>query len=73
MGLGVTLVTITGTDLSGVTSVKFGNSAGTNIVKVSSTQIKVTSPDHAAGTIDIRVTTAGGTTAVKTADRFTFT
>ena len=70
---GGTVVTISGTDLNGTTSVKFGNSAGTNIVVVSSTQIKVTSPDHAAGTIDIRVTTAGGTTAVKTADRYTFT
>ena len=70
---GGTVVTISGTDLTGTTSVKFGNSAGTNIVVVSSTQIKVTSPDHAAGTIDIRVTTAGGTTAAKTADQYTFT
>jgi hypothetical protein len=70
---GGTLVTITGTGFTGATAVKFGGSAGSSRTVVSATQITVRSPAHAAGTVDIRVTTPGGTSAVAAGDRFTYT
>ncbi len=66
-----TKVTITGGNFSGATSVKFGTVAGT-VVSDTATQIVVTSPAGAVGTVDITVTTAKGTSATSTADKFTF-
>ncbi len=63
-------VTISGTGLSGAT-VDFGASAAT-IVSDSATQIIVTSPAGSAGTVDVTVTTGGGTSATSTADLFTY-
>jgi hypothetical protein len=40
---------------------------------VSDTQITVTSPAHATGTVDVTVTTTGGTSATSVNDRFTYT
>jgi len=57
---GGTQVTINGQNLDGATSVTFGGVAA-NITANSSTQITVTSPAHAAGVAEIRVTTARGT------------
>src|SRR6202011_5491181 len=52
--------------------VSFGSvSAGTFTVN-SDTLITVIAPPEAAGTIDISVTTAGGTSAAVTGDRFTY-
>jgi hypothetical protein len=65
-----TLVTITGTDLTGATSVNFGKTAGT-ITADSATQITVTSPPG-KGTVDITVTTPSGTSAATDADLFTY-
>lgn len=65
-------VTITGTNLTGATSVKFGTTLGTSLVVVSSTTITIVSPAHAAGTVAVRVTTPGGTTAAVPADRYKF-
>src|SRR5438876_2913120 len=53
-------VVITGTNLSGATSVTFGGSAAT-ITGTSSTTVTVTTPAHAAGAVDVVVTTSGGT------------
>jgi kynureninase len=39
---------------------------------VSATQLKITSPAHAAGAVDVQVTTPGGTSAVATADKYTY-
>ncbi|WP_086685970.1 IPT/TIG domain-containing protein [Streptomyces pseudogriseolus] len=58
---GGTQVTITGTDLSGATSVTFGDTAGTELTVESSTELTVTSPASTAGTKDVVVTTPGGT------------
>jgi IPT/TIG domain/Dockerin type I domain len=52
-------VTITGTNLSGATSVTFGGTAGA-ITANTATSITVTTPAHAAGAVDVVVTTAGG-------------
>ena len=69
---GGTSVTITGTNLSGATSVHFGATAGT-INTNTATTITATSPAGAAATVDITVTTGGGTSATSSADHFTYT
>jgi hypothetical protein len=71
---GGTAVTITGTGfISGGTSVNFGSGyAATSITVKSATSITATSPAESAGTIDITVTTPGGTSTTTTADEFTF-
>ena len=65
-------VVITGTNLSGATAVVFGATAATGFTVNSSTQITATAPAGAAGTVDVRVTTVGGTSATSAADHFTF-
>ena len=59
---GGTSVTIIGTGLVGATAVSFGGTAATSITVNSATQITATSPAHVAGTVEVTVTTAGGTT-----------
>ncbi|MFD9429199.1 MULTISPECIES: IPT/TIG domain-containing protein [unclassified Streptomyces] len=56
---GGTLVTITGTNLSGTTAVAFGTKPATNITNVSPTQVTAVSPSG-AGAVGVTVTTAGG-------------
>ena len=68
---GGTTVTITGTNLTGATGVKFGNNAAA-IQSDTVTQIVVVAPAGMAGTVDVTVTTAGGTSATSWADRFTY-
>ncbi|QGF23126.1 IPT/TIG domain-containing protein [Raineyella fluvialis] len=69
---GGVLVTITGTGLTGATSVMFGKTAGTQISVISDTSLSVLSPAASAGTVDVRVTTPGGTSQKSKADSFTF-
>jgi hypothetical protein len=52
--------------------VNFGGS-GASFSVDSDTQITAVSPAHAAGTVDITVTTLGGTSAASAADEFTYT
>ncbi len=70
---GGTTVTITGTDFTGATAVKFGTTAATSFTVNSNTQITATSPSHSLGTVDITVTTSYGTSATSSADHFTYT
>jgi hypothetical protein len=58
---GGTRVTITGTSFTGAPQVSFGGSAATNVVVVNATTITAITPAHAAGTVNVRVTTPGGT------------
>jgi hypothetical protein len=58
---GGTSVVITGTHFAGATTVTFGGSAASSYVVDSDTQITATSPAHAAGTVDLAVTTPSGT------------
>ena len=69
---GGTTVIITGTGFSGTTAVTFGATAATGFTVNSATQITATAPARSAGTVDVRVTTAGGTSATSAADQFTF-
>ena len=68
---GGTAVTITGTNLSGATSVSFGSSSGV-ITADSATSITATAPAEAAATVDVTVTTPGGTSPTSSADHYTF-
>ena len=71
---GGTSVVITGTNftgLSGAAAVKFGATNATSYTVNSVTQISATSP-AGTGTVDITVTTAGGTSATSSADQFTY-
>jgi len=69
---GGTSVTITGTGFTGATSVDFGGTAATNVNVVSATQITATDPAESAGTVDVTVTTPGGTSATSSADQFSY-
>jgi IPT/TIG domain-containing protein len=69
---GGTAVTITGTGLLFATSVKFGTVAAASITSNSDTQIVAVSPAEAQSTVDVTVTTAGGTSATSPADQYMF-
>lgn len=64
-------VTIVGANFTAASAVKFGTTAAAFTV-VSSTKITATSPAHASGLVNVRVTTASGTSAVVTGDRYTY-
>ncbi|WP_102299756.1 S-layer family protein, partial [Janthinobacterium sp. AD80] len=69
---GGTTVIITGTGFGGTTAVTFGATAASGFTVNSATQITATAPAGSAGTVDVRVTTPGGTSATSAADQFTF-
>ncbi len=69
---GGTLVIITGTDLIGVTEVKFGDADATEFIVASATRIFAILPAHAEGVVDVRVANAAATSANTAADDFTF-
>ena len=62
---------ITGSDFTGASKVLFGTVAASSFKVDSATQITAVSPGG-SGTVDVRVTTPGGTSATSTADRFTY-
>jgi len=68
---GGTSITITGTNFTGVSAVKFG-SATASFTFNSATQITANSPAASVGTVDVTVTTPGGTSATSAADQFTY-
>lgn len=87
---GGTTVTITGRNFSGAAGqlhVLFGSTEATSVTTLSDSQLVVTTPAHAAGTVDVRVQSGSmridkdgasvffgyGTSAVTPADRFAFT
>ena len=66
------VLTITGTRLALASGVDFGDRKATGLVRVSATTIRVTVPSHLVGTVDVRVTTPGGVSAVVAAGKFTY-
>jgi hypothetical protein len=73
---GGTMVTITGTGLTGATAVSFGLSAGTQVTVVSDTEVTAVSPGGSAGAVGVTVTTPGGTSSLTPPDSdqdFTYT
>lgn len=65
-------VTVTGAGLTGVTAVRFGARAA-HFTVGTSTSLTAVAPAASAGPVDITVTTAGGTSARTTADRYLYT
>jgi hypothetical protein len=72
LGSGGTTVTVTGTNFSSPATVKFGEAPATKVTVNSSTSITVVSPPHAAGTVDVIVTTSGGSSATSKKDHFIY-
>jgi Uncharacterized conserved protein len=71
---GGSLITIAGTSFSSTTAVAFGGRPAQNFTILSDTQILAASPAAGSiGTVDVTVTTAGGTSSISTADKFTYT
>ena len=68
--LGGTAITITGTNLTGASSVTVGGVAATSVNVVSSTSITAVTPAGREGAQDVAVTTPGGTASLPSA--FTF-
>ncbi|BCW87580.1 hypothetical protein sos41_07100 [Alphaproteobacteria bacterium SO-S41] len=69
---GGTVVTLTGTNFTGLTAVSFGGTAAASFTFNSSTSITATSP-AGTGTVNVRVTTPGGTSATGGGNQFTYT
>ena len=69
---GGTSVTITGSNFSGATGVLFGTARAATFTVVSPTSISATSPAGSPGTVDVTVSTPYGTSAVTSADEFTY-
>jgi hypothetical protein len=69
---GGTTVTVTGTNLTGATAVRFGGINASAYSVDSATRITATSPPGSVGTVDITVTTVGGTGAASSAGQFTY-
>ncbi|WP_219993581.1 S-layer homology domain-containing protein [Paenibacillus pabuli] len=69
---GGTTVTLTGTNLTDATAVKFGATEATSYTVNSATQITATAPAGSAGTVDVTVTTPGGTSTTSAADQYTY-
>ncbi|MEW1657831.1 IPT/TIG domain-containing protein [Streptomyces sp. NPDC093707] len=67
---GGTVVTITGTNLDGVASVKFGSTAGTNLKVLTAGRLQVTTPAGAAGAVNVVVGDEAG--AVSKTGGFTY-
>ncbi len=68
---GGTTVTITGSNFGIAPTVKFGNTTASGVSTNSPTSISATSP-AGSGTVDITVTSLGGTSATSAADHFTY-
>jgi hypothetical protein len=66
-------VTIIGSDLSGATVVDFGSVPATSLMVNSDQSITAVSPPGALGTVDVTVTTPGGTSPVDPSDQYNYT
>jgi IPT/TIG domain len=69
---GGTTVTISGTNLTGATAVKFGTTSAASFKVNSATSITAVSPAESAGAVDVTVTTPAGTSPASKSDRFKF-
>jgi hypothetical protein len=65
-------ITITGSGYVTGATVSLGGVAAISVVVVSATSLTAHVPAHAGGTVDVRVTTAGGTSAAVKADHYTY-
>lgn len=70
-GVAGSTVTITGTNLTGTSSVSFGSLSATGVTVVSSTELTAKAPDG-SGTVNVTVTTGGGKSQTSAADGYSF-
>ena len=63
-------ITINGTNFTSTATVKFSTTSASAVTFVSSTQLKAKVPAHAAGAVNVRVTTAGGSSVITNADLY---
>ena len=68
---GGTSVVINGTNFTAVSTVAFGSNSATSVTYTSATQLTAVSPSG-TGTVDVTVTTLGGTSTTVSADQFTY-
>ena len=68
---GGTAVTISGSGFTSTSTVSFG-SVPAPVTFVSSNKLTATAPAQSAGTVDITVSTIGGTSAISPADQYTY-
>jgi len=66
------MVTISGTNLANATEVEFGKEAAATVASDTSTAIKVAVPPGSAGTVNIAVSTVGGTNVASAAATYTY-
>ena len=66
-------VTISGTGFSSATAVMFGANASPSYVVDLDTQITAVTPPHSTGTVNVTITTPGGTSANTTSNKYTYT
>ncbi len=69
--IGGVTVTITGSGFTGATAVDFGTTPATSYQVVSDTEVTATAPES-SGTVDVTVTTPGGTSTTGPGDQFTY-
>ncbi|KJY36288.1 hypothetical protein VR46_31030 [Streptomyces sp. NRRL S-444] len=69
---GGTVVTVHGTGLGGATALIFGPGNPAGALSCTATTCTATAPAHAAGPVDVQVTTPGGTSAASPAVRYTY-
>ena len=69
---GGTIVTVTGTGLTGAIAVGFGSADATNIAVASDTQVIAVTP-AGSGTVNVTVVTSGGRSAISVAAQFAYT
>jgi hypothetical protein len=67
------LITITGSNFTGVTAVEFGADDAEDYTVVSSTTIVAVAPAHAAGTVQVKVTNGEGASANTAGDDYVYT
>jgi hypothetical protein len=65
-------VTLTGTNFAPGATVKFGATASSTVTFVSATQLKAVAPAHAAGAINVVVTTPAGASPANIGNRYTY-
>jgi hypothetical protein len=69
---GGTWVVVSGSGFTSGSRVVFGSAAAQQVVVQSSTLLRALTPQHLPGYVDVRVTTAGGTSATSSATQFLF-
>ncbi|WP_378945955.1 cadherin-like beta sandwich domain-containing protein [Mesorhizobium sp. ANAO-SY3R2] len=68
---GGTTVTLSGSNLTGASAVRFGGTSASSFTVVNDTTITATIPAHAAGSVDVSVNTPGGSATLTSG--FTYT